>query len=122
MIAIYLVAFFLFIGLLFNTLGIIGLIRFPDVYTRLHASTKATTFGTIFTGLAIVVFAIYTFLSSNESQYLMLIFHVVIAIFALAITNAAGSHAIAKAAMQSGYKPVQAVVDRLTDVKIKEKE
>ena len=33
------------IGLAFNALGVIGILRFPDVYTRLHADTKATTFG-----------------------------------------------------------------------------
>ena len=33
------------IGILFNALGVIGLLRFPDLYTRMHATTKATTFG-----------------------------------------------------------------------------
>ncbi|MCK4433787.1 MAG: monovalent cation/H(+) antiporter subunit G, partial [Methanomicrobia archaeon] len=36
---------FLAIGVFFNGLGSFGLIRFPDVYTRLHAATKCTTFG-----------------------------------------------------------------------------
>ena len=42
------------IGLLFNILAIIGLLRFPDVYTRLHASTKCTTFGSIFIVAAVI--------------------------------------------------------------------
>ena len=46
------------IGLLFNALGIIGILRFPDVYTRLHADTKATTFGSIFTTLSVIVFSL----------------------------------------------------------------
>ena len=33
------------IGVIFNGLGSIGLLRFPDIYTRLHATTKNTTFG-----------------------------------------------------------------------------
>ncbi|MCZ2417364.1 MAG: monovalent cation/H(+) antiporter subunit G [Burkholderiales bacterium] len=55
----------LVIGLIFNALGVIGLIRFPDVYTRLHASTKATTFGSIFLCLGVVVYAIALFLTSD---------------------------------------------------------
>ena len=48
MIADTLILVFIAIGLIFNTIGIIGILRFPDVYTRLHAETKTTTFGTIF--------------------------------------------------------------------------
>ena len=33
------------IGVFFNLLAGVGLLRFPDVYTRLHAGTKCTTFG-----------------------------------------------------------------------------
>ena len=35
-------------GVFFNLLAGFGLLRFPDVYTRLHAGTKCTTFGSIF--------------------------------------------------------------------------
>ncbi|HOJ96618.1 MAG TPA: monovalent cation/H(+) antiporter subunit G [Methanospirillum sp.] len=115
MIADTIIYIFLAIGLLFNALGVIGLLRFPDVYTRLHASTKATTFGSIFLCLAVVVFAISQYLGSSEVQYLMVITHTIIAVCALAITNAAGSHAIARAAHRSGQKPKPAVVDRLSE-------
>ncbi len=118
MIAETIVLILLAIGLFFNALGIIGILRFPDMYTRLHASTKSTTFGTIFIGLAIVVYAGATYLGSADAQYLMLILHVLIAIFALAITNAAGSHAIARAAHKSGQVPIPAVVDRLAEANL----
>ncbi|WP_028238260.1 cation:proton antiporter [Stutzerimonas azotifigens] len=41
-------------GLLFFAAGSIGLLRFPDVYSRLHALTKADTlgFGLVAAGLA----------------------------------------------------------------------
>ena len=103
------------IGLIFNALGIIGILRFPDVYTRLHASTKATTFGSIFLGIGIIVFGIATYLGTFDGQYLMVSIHTLIALIALAITNAAGSHAIARAAHRSGQKPEPAVVDRLAE-------
>ncbi len=47
---------FLGIGIFFNCLGSVGLLRFPDVYTRLHAATKATTFGSIFTRFSNISF------------------------------------------------------------------
>ena len=34
------------IGILFNLLGCIGLIRLPDIYNRLQAATKCVTLGT----------------------------------------------------------------------------
>ncbi|HPY60549.1 MAG TPA: monovalent cation/H(+) antiporter subunit G [Methanospirillum sp.] len=105
----------LVIGLIFNALGVIGLLRFPDVYTRLHASTKATTFGSIFLCLGVVVYAIAHYFWTSDSQYLMVIVHTIIAVFALAVTNAAGSHAIARAAYKSGQKPEPSVVDRLSE-------
>ena len=44
----YLIYILLGIGVFFNVLAGVGLLRFPDVYTRLHAGTKCTTFGSIF--------------------------------------------------------------------------
>ena len=44
------------IGVLFNIFGCIGLVRFPDVYNRLQASTKCVTLGTVLLliGVAII--------------------------------------------------------------------
>ncbi len=35
------------IGVAFDFLGVLGLIRLPDVYNRLQAATKCVTFGTM---------------------------------------------------------------------------
>ncbi|ADW18253.1 multisubunit potassium/proton antiporter, PhaG subunit [Desulfobulbus propionicus DSM 2032] len=40
-----LISFFLLIGGAFALIGSIGLARLPDLYTRLHGPTKATTLG-----------------------------------------------------------------------------
>ena len=101
------------IGLFFNTMGVIGILRFPDVYTRLHADTKATTFGTIFTALAVVIWALRSLVATGDGQYVNLAVHTVFAVVVLALTNATGAHAIARAAYHMGCKPVQVVVDRL---------
>ena len=105
----------LFIGLVFNLLGVIGILRFPDVYTRLHADTKATTFGSIFIGLAVIIYGMVTYVSSGGGQFITLAIHAAVAVIVLAVTNATGAHAIARAAHKRGHKPVQAVVDHLVE-------
>ena len=99
------------IGVLFNGLGALALVRFPDVYTRLHGATKCTTFGTIFTAAAVIVYG----LARGGAEYNMLAIHAIVALVAILVTNPTGSHAIARAAHRSGVKPKGAVVDRLEE-------
>ena len=105
----------LVIGMTFNALGVIGILRFPDVYTRLHADTKCTTFGSIFTSLAVVLFAAGEYLKDPDGQYIALALHTILAVVVLCFTNATSAHAIARAAHKRGHKPVQAVCDRLQE-------
>ncbi len=105
---------FIIIGLFFNVVGVVGLHRFPDMYTRLHAATKCTTFGSIFIIMAVILqsASIWAMEGAFSSQSVLSI-HAVIALVALLITNATSAHAIARAAHRSGEKPVRAVVDDL---------
>lgn len=105
------------VGVLFNALGVIGLLRFPDLYTRMHATTKATTFGSIFTSLAVIVYGLATFIGKSDTQYLTLAIHAFLAMGMLAFTNAVSAHALARAAHKSGQFPAQAVCDRLAEAK-----
>lgn len=105
----------LLIGLAFNALGVAGILRFPDVYTRLHADTKCTTFGSIFTSLAVVLYATGEFFRDPEGQYETLALHTILTVVVLAFTNATSAHAIARAAHKRGHKPAQAVCDRLEE-------
>lgn len=113
----YILYIFLGIGLFFNCLGSIGLLRFPDVYTRLHAATKCTTFGSIFIALAIIIYGAGCWYR-GEVAYATLSLHTIIALAALLITNPTGAHAIARAAHRSGIMPKQAVTDELKEDKI----
>lgn len=45
---------FIFIGVTFSIIGVIGILRFPDTYSRLHASGKTSTLGVLFIGLGTV--------------------------------------------------------------------
>ena len=82
------------IGILFNIFGCIGLVRFPDVYNRLQASTKCVTLGTI---LLLVGVA---FVSASGP---MVAKAIICAVFIL-LTSPTAAHAIAKGAYASGVQ------------------
>jgi len=115
------VALYIFIGIgcFFNLLGVIGLHRFPDFYTRLHAATKCTTFGAIFLVVAVIIQSIATWIGEgNASPESVIAIHSFVALIAVVLTNATGAHAIARAGHRSGVKPARAVVDDLEGAKI----
>jgi multicomponent Na+:H+ antiporter subunit G len=110
-----LIVLFLVVGVLFNVLGTVALYRFPDVFTRLHGTTKCTTFGSIFTSSAVILYGVQKMFSTGDGRFITLMVHVAIAILALLITNPTGAHAIARAAHRSGVLPKMAVIDRLAE-------
>jgi multicomponent Na+:H+ antiporter subunit G len=83
------------IGLLFDLLGTVGLVRLPDVYNRLQAATKCVTLGTclILTGVAIWAF--------GHAANAMGVKAIVCFVFVL-LTSPVGAHAIARGAHLSG--------------------
>lgn len=89
------------VGASFSVLGILGYIRMPDVYTRLHATGKVGVFGVVFLLLAAVV---WTPLSLGKALVLILF---------LLLAGPATSHAIASAAYRRGIPPVRMVRDDL---------
>ncbi len=121
-IVLIIISILLAISLVFNGLGTIGLHRFPDVYTRLHAATKCTTFGTIFLTFTVIVYSGTRYYWTGQSKFLMLALHTIVALIALLLTNPTGAHAIARAAHKMGYGPKQAVRDDLEGEDLKEKE
>jgi multicomponent Na+:H+ antiporter subunit G len=110
---------FLGIGVFFNTLAGVGLLRFPDVYTRLHAGTKCTTFGSIFIIGSVVIIGLKNWLLHQDVNGSVLAIHSIFALIALLLTNPVSAHAIARAAHRSGVKPAGAVIDDLQDIPTK---
>ena len=102
------------IGILFESLGVVGLYRFPDVYTRMHAATKCTTFGSIFICLGAIAYGVLLAVQ-GRGVFGVLSLHVLVALLFVLMTNPVGAHAIARAAHRSGIKPKLAVVDRLEE-------
>jgi len=109
---------FLGIGVFFNILAGVGLLRFPDVYTRLHAGTKCTTFGSIFLIGSIILLGLKMWWEGNVNGSVLSL-HSIFALIAILLTNPVGAHAIARAAHRSGVMPAKAVVDDLKDNPIK---
>ncbi|MEM5812150.1 MAG: monovalent cation/H(+) antiporter subunit G [Candidatus Aenigmatarchaeota archaeon] len=92
------------IGSMISLIGSLGLIRFPDIYTRTHAQTVINVGGTCL--LLFGVFLDMPFPSLYSSKSLLLI----VFIF---LTSPVGTHAIARAAYKSGFKPRMLEEDEL---------
>ncbi len=88
-------SFILIIGLLFFLSGTVGLIRFPDIYTRLHALTKADN-----VGLGCVICGL-----SLQSCNWMLIVKLLLIWLLVMVASSASCHLIASSAMQKNIKP-----------------
>ncbi len=85
---------FVIVGVFFFITGTVGLLRFPDVYTRLHALTKADNLGLglLLTGLA------FQAESWTEVTKLLLIW------FLVMLASASVAHLVARAAHQKGLE------------------
>ncbi len=78
---------FLITGLFFFVVGTIGLLRMPDLYTRLHATTKCDTLGA---GLVLIGVILYHGASPLALKLLFIIFFIW-------MINPTSAHAIARA-------------------------
>jgi multicomponent Na+:H+ antiporter subunit G len=91
------------LGTIFSILGVIGLIRLPDVYTRLHATGKVGLFGVV---LLLIGDVIFTPLGLSKGLVLITL---------LMIGGPATSHALASAAYRTGIPMKQAIRDDLRE-------
>lgn len=90
-----LVAALLLTGTFLILLTGIGLIRFPDVFCRMHAAGKAGTLGVIFLVLGTVI----TFAGTDQDLWL----RGVLAVFFQLITAPAATHLLARACYVCDY-------------------
>ncbi len=80
------------LGVSFDFLGCLGLLRFPDIYNRLQAGTKCVTFGTC--GILLGLFFIKGFSAVGIKALIGIPF--------VLLTSPVGAHALAKGAHQFG--------------------
>jgi multicomponent Na+:H+ antiporter subunit G len=87
------------IGAIFALAGVIGILKMPDPYSRMQASTCVATLGMLGAMLGALLVAIFVKADAGAA--------VKIAVIALLIlvTNPLGSHAIAKGAYKAGIRP-----------------
>lgn len=90
-------------GSLFSILGILGMLRLPDVYTRLHATGKVSVFGAV---LVLTATILLTPLSLGKGLVLVAL---------LLLSAPVVSHAIVSAAYRAGIPMALSSRDELVD-------
>lgn len=88
----FIASLLLIVGAVFTLLAALGLVRLPDLFMRLQATTKASTLGVGALAIAVAVHYASGGVSSRAILVLAFVF----------ITAPAGAHAIARAAHRSG--------------------
>ncbi len=83
-------------GSIFLIIGTIGLIRFPDFFTRLHAASVVDTLGCILIMMGLML---------QAGLSLVTVKLILIMIFIL-FTSPTAAHALAKAALHGEVKPL----------------
>ena len=96
MIQITFTVLLIILGILVILMGSIGIVRLPDFYSRSHAASKSDTLGIMFVIGGLMVYEGF----SQSSLKLLLI------IVFIWLSNPIGSHALARAALKKGIKPV----------------
>ena len=86
------------VGSLFMIIGAVGLIRLPDVFTRMHGSSVSDTLGGGLILLGLMIIAGVS-LVAVKLAILLLFF---------GLMSPVSTHAIARAALHAGVKPVLA--------------
>ena len=81
------------LGLIFLVGSMIGMLRLPDFYSRVHASGNSETLGTMLVFLGLAVYNGVSITSAKLLIILMFIF----------LGNPIGSHILTKAAYKTGH-------------------
>ena len=88
-------------GLFFFTGGTVGIIRFPDFYSRIHPAGKMDTMGVLWTMAAIALYTLNDFSIGSVLTSLKIIL-IVSFVF---ITSPTATHAILDAGVMAGLSP-----------------
>lgn len=89
------------LGLLFFTGGTLGLIRLPDVYSRLHMAGKIDTMGSISLIAALFLNEIETF----DMGHLLVGLKILLVLFFQFLASPTACHAMVDACLRAGLAP-----------------
>ena len=100
------VSVMLVVGGTFTFLAALGIVRLPDVYTRMHAASKA---GTVGSGLML-------FAAGIHSLDVAIFMRALAGFVFFVLTAPIAAHLVAKAAHQAGYRLTRfTVIDEMRD-------
>ncbi len=97
-----LIAFFILGGAFFSFVGAVGVIRLPDIYTRLQATTKSATLGVMMTMLGAFFYFWYTEGLIDTQLFLAVLF--------IFTTAPLGAHMIARSAFHADVEPYKLTI------------
>ena len=82
-------------GTIFFVAGTVGLLRFPDVFTRIHALTKADN-----VGLGLIVFAL-----ALQATSVWIAMKLILIWLLILLASSTTGHLVASAALRIGIRP-----------------
>ena len=71
----------------FGGIGVIGLLLFPDIRSRMYTAFRATVISISAMILSVIIYALYTFISSGGDQYIALLLHSLFLLCIVAVAN-----------------------------------
>jgi multicomponent Na+:H+ antiporter subunit G len=96
-----LVSLLLWAGVFFFAIAVLGILRLPDFYTRLHAASKCDTLGLMLILLAVILYTLQDFSLANVLVSLKLL---TILVFVF-LASPTAANAITGSALINGIKP-----------------
>ncbi|MEA2032173.1 MAG: monovalent cation/H(+) antiporter subunit G [Euryarchaeota archaeon] len=99
------VILFLAAGIFFMLTGVIGLLRLPDFYTRLHATGKCDTLGEVLIITGLLLYHLFVYSPGAELSVKLVPVKLLFLIIFIFLANPTATHAIMKAAYKTGVKP-----------------
>jgi multicomponent Na+:H+ antiporter subunit G len=94
-------ALLIVVGLFFFAIGVLGILRFPDFYTRLHAAGKCDSLASVLVVLGVALFNLQEFSGANLLVSIKIMF---VAAFVF-VASPTATHAITEAALVIGVEP-----------------
>ncbi|MEW6376227.1 MAG: monovalent cation/H(+) antiporter subunit G [Thermodesulfobacteriota bacterium] len=98
-------------GTFFFLTGTVGFLRFPDFYSRMHATGKSDTLGTLLSLVGLALYSGFTLIS------IKILF---IAVFVF-LTSPTATHALLRGAFDSGIPPWVKDGEPIKDVEVRRK-
>jgi len=92
-------------GIFFMFTGVIGLLRLPDFYTRLHATGKCDTLGEVLIIAGLLLYHLFVYSPGAELSVKLVPVKLIFLIMFIFLANPTATHAIMKAAYKTGVKP-----------------